>query len=648
MSSTDVLNTTGSAAFQFPEMKVYLGASDGSAPPDSSPTVFSNVYCSRVVQSASGSRLDYAELTWGLTDHLINRTQPANFARMVDVRIPTSPTELKIHRGDYVRESMRLDAAEESLTAQSQMRHYHFGDPLTHYRVWSSKEQDLVSIQDDIVFNPTVDGKTEFNRSTISLTSTDHNLVTGQPYAWTHPEMCDSDSGETYNEQERGEWSLADAVASLLYHLNSAKTFIDYPDYATLQSILSIGPKLRDVRIPLGTSLPAALDTILIPHGFNWYLNYTTASKPTIAIFRIGSGTTKSLKLQAPGGTLDLTQSNVNRLSIDSNIADSFNQVTVIGDFIRREVTLPLYPAWSADTDTLEPYQLAKDGPDFDDNQSTWRLWIANEAGDLDPLVQRLGQYPTVPQLADEEVFDAVVDHRRTIEDPITRITLDPASGAGANATRDQRIPVLVEYSTDAAPPYLWKPAEDGWSVKICPDQIGVYFDGHDIPVELYEAGNNHRLRITGVVAGDTRLKVTATRSATNAVNGRTFEKVLFMPDKWQDIKRQPNFGFASRFVHGDYPADERDDTAAALAYAEKIRDQNHFADLSCEFRLPGWHDEYKIGDLLSEVDGRELSLNAAPAGSTVNRYVQIVERRFEMGSAGPETVLIVDRGVTQ
>lgn len=646
MSSTDVLNTTGSAAFQFPEMKVYLGASDGSAPPDSSPTVFSNVYCSRVVQSASGSRLDYAELTWGLTGHLINRTQPANFARMVDVRIPTSPTELKIHRGDYVRESMRLDAAEESLTAQSQMRHYHFGDSLTGYKVWSSHEQNLVTVQDDIVFNPTVDGKTEFNRSSISLASTDHNLVTGHPFAWTHPEMCDSDSGEAYNEQERLEWTLALAVDSLLYHLNSAKAFIDYPDYATLQSILSIGPKLRDVRIPLGTSLPAALDTILIPHGFNWYLNYTTASKPTIAIFRIGSGTTKSLKLQAPGGTLDLTQSNVNRLSIDSNIADSFNTVTVLGDYIRREVTLPLYPAWSADTDTLEPYQLAKDGPDFEDNQSTWRLWIANEAGDLDPLVQRLGQYPTVPNWL--YVFDNFVPHRRTIEDPITVISLDPASGSGSNATRDQRIPVLVEYSTDAAPPYAWKPVEDGWSVKICGDQIGVYFDGHDIPVELYEAGNNHRLRITGVVAGDARVKATATRSTTNAVNGRTFEKVLAMPDKWQDIKRQPDGDYQSRFVGGGYPAQERDDTAAALAYAEKIRDQNHFADLSCEFRLPGWHDEYKIGDLLTEVDGRELSLNAAPSTSTVNRYVQIVERRFEMGSAGPETVLIVDRGVTQ
>lgn len=642
MSSTDVLNTSGLQAFQFPEMKVYLGASDGSAPPDSSPTVFSNVYCSRVVQSASGSRLDYAELTWGLTAHLINRTQPANFARMVDVRIPTSPTELKIHRGDYVRESMRLDATEESLTAQSQMRAYHFGNALTGYKVWNEHEQEGVTIEDDVVFNPTIDGRTQFNRSNLSFTT----WLPGSPYAWTHPEMCDSDNGETFNGQSRAEWTLPQAVHSMLTLLNEAKPFIDYPNLAAIEAVLTSPPKLRDVRIPLGTHLPAALDTLLIPHGYNWYLNYTTASKPTIAFFKIGAGTVKTLKMQAPGAVLDLTQSNVNRLSIDSNIADSFNTVTVLGDYIRREVTLPLYPAWSADTDAMEPYQLAKDGPDFEDNQSTWRLWIANEAGDLDPLVQRLGKYPIVPNWL--HVFDTFVPHRRTIEDPITVISLDPASGSGSNTNRDQRIPVLVEYCTDAEAPYAWKPAEDGWSVKICGDQIGVYFDGHDIPVELHNAGNKHQLRITGVVAGDARVKATATRSATNAVNGRAFEKVLAMPDKWQDVKRQVAGDFQSRFVVSGYPAEERNDAAAALAYAEKIRDQNHFADLSCEFRLPGWHDEYKIGDLLSEVDGRELSLNAAPSTSTVNRYVQIVERRFEMGLSGPETVLIVDRGVAQ
>jgi hypothetical protein len=64
---------------------------------------------------------------------------------------------------------------------------------------------------------------------------------------------------------------------------------------------------------------------------------------------------------------------------------------------------------------------------------------------------------------------------------------------------------------------------------------------------------------------------------------------------------------------------------------------------------LPGWHVEYKIGDLLTKVAGREISLNAAPSGASENRYVQIVERRFENSdSGGPSTVLIVDRGVAQ
>jgi hypothetical protein len=200
MPTTDVLNTAGSLAFQFPEMKVYIGTGT-NAPPDSSPTVFSNVYCSRVVQSASGSRLDYAELTWALTDHLINRSPPANFARMIDVRIPTSPTELKIHRGDYVRESMRLDATEESLTAQSQMRPYHFGVPVTGYSVWHEPDNDVWTIADDIVFNPTVDGQTQFNRSS-KTQSEAMGLELNDIHLWAHPEMADAWNSQVFNNQD--------------------------------------------------------------------------------------------------------------------------------------------------------------------------------------------------------------------------------------------------------------------------------------------------------------------------------------------------------------------------------------------------------------------------------------------------------------
>jgi hypothetical protein len=273
-------------------------------------------------------------------------------------------------------------------------------------------------------------------------------------------------------------------------------------------------------------------------------------------------------------------------------------------------------------------------------------LWIANEAGDLDTTVSRFGQLPAVPEFWDDIPLTYFTPHRRTIDDPITMIPSDPASASGPTDNRLQRIPVLLEYSVDGGT--TWKPAEDGWSYKVCPDQIGVYFDGHDIPVELYEAGNNHRLRLSGTIASDQRLSYTAYKSATNAVNGRVFAKVYTQPDKFQYIQQLTAGTLASRFAGTDYPADERNDTTAIQSYAEKLRDQNQFADLSCEFRLPGWHDEYKIGDLLTEVDGRELSLNAAPSGSTVQRYVQIVERRFEMGSGGPETVLIVDRGVAQ
>lgn len=646
MPTTDVLNTAGSLAYQYPEMKVYIGSGD-AAPPDSSPTVFSNVYCSRVVQSASGSRLDYAELTWALTDHLINRTQPANFARMIDVRLPVSPTELKLHRGDYVRESMRLDPTEESLTAQSQMRPYHFGEPATAYKVWHEPLNSVRQIQDDIVFNPTVDGQTQFNRSSKSETATMGPTDPNTIYLWAHPELADATYSQTYNDQTRSEWTMQEAVKSLCYLLNPSQTFIYNPSNSELAAIFTSATiPIRDIRIPLGTHLPQALDALLIPHGFNWYLNYTTATKPTIKLFKIGAGAQKTLKLQMPGGVLDLTLSNVNKLSVDSNIADSFNQVTVLGDYKRYEVTLPLHAAWSYAVDAYEPYRLAQDGPDYEENQSAWRLWIANEAGDLDTTVSRFGQLPAVPEFWDDIPLTYFTPHRRTIDDPITMIPSDPASASGPTDNRLQRIPVLLEYSIDGGT--TWKPAEDGWSYKVCPDQIGVYFDGHDIPVELYEAGNNHRLRLTGTIASDQRLSYTAYKSATNAVNGRVFAKVYTQPDKFQYIQQLTAGTLASRFAGTDYPADERNDTTAIQSYAEKLRDQNQFADLSCEFRLPGWHDEYKIGDLLTEVDGRELSLNAAPSGSTVQRYVQIVERRFEMGSGGPETVLIVDRGVSQ
>lgn len=627
---TDVINTSDSLIVTYDEMTVLLGPSSGDPP--GLTDYFENVVCSRVVQSAGGSRMDYAELIFALSDHLENRSQPENFARTVDVRLPDGSGTL-VGRGDYTRESAGVQPEGESLTAQSQLRSYLFGNPLAGYDVHAVATFSEL-IQDDIVFNPTVDNRTLFNMS-------DKNRNGGNPLngrLWVHPECVSGTVGETWQGQIREEWTLAHAVRSLCWLLNPSEPFILNPG-STVIDLLLVGPSVRAVRIPIGTRLPQALDLLLIPLGFNWYIDYTAVDVggglPQIKIFQIGVGTQKELYLQAPGSVLDLAWSNVNQFAVDNNIGDSFNEVTVLGEFEEAECTFPLFAAWDATHDAVSPADLDKDGSEYVGKETVWRLFIANEAGDINPAVNRLGQAPTVPDLTG--VFEYWVPHRRTLQEPLTYIEGTPA----ATVPLQERRTHVVEYSIDAG--VNWLAAAEGWTIKLCPDQIGVLFDMHSIPNELYDAGDDGRLRITGSVFADSRINSTAEKTE-HAVNGRTVEQVMLRPDKFQ---------YRFRNIAGTYQSvltgevDTKDDSTEIQEFAEAIRDQNQYAEIDCEFRLPGWHLEYEIGDLITKIAGREISLDAAPSTAPANRYVQVVERRFEMSATdGPSTVLIVDRGV--
>ena len=628
---TDIINTTDALVARYEEMIVNLGPVGGNPPGLND--LFDDVYCLRVVQSASGSRLDFAELIYNLDDHLINREQPANFARMVDVRFPDGDTTL-IHRGDYVRESASVEQAGESLTAQSQLRGYHFGDPLTGYDVFSVATFDDF-IHSDIVFNPMIDDRTLFNMSDKNRNG---NAIRGRLFV--HPECVSGTVGETWQGQTREEWSLSQAVRALCWLLNPTEDFLLNPATAIID-VLLVGPSVRAVSIPLGTRLPQALDALMIPLGFNWYIDYSTADgidgRPQIKIFQIGVGTEKELKFQLPGAVLDLADSNVNQFATDNNIGDSFNVVTVFGEREESECTFPLFAGWSSTHDLISAADLDKDGADYLTHETVWRLFIANEAGDIDPNTARLGQSPTVPDLTG--VFQLWVPHRRTLQEPLTYIAGTPS----AATSLQERRPHVIEYSIDSGA--TWLASAEGWTIKLCPDQIGILFDMKGIPEELYDAGSAGRLRITGSVFADSRLTHTATRNAW-AVNGRDVENVIVRPEKFQ-YRFRNIAGTYQSVLTGD--ADTKDDSTEIQEFAEAIRDQNQYAEVDCEFRLPGWHTEYEIGDLITKIAGREINLDAAPATAPVNRYVQIIERRFEMtAGGGPSTVLIVDRGVDE
>ena len=624
--TTDAINTAGALVYVYPELTVLLGTPSGTPPGGSS--TFDNVYCSRVVQSAGGSRLDYAELTYSLSDYLTDRDQPDSFSRMVEIRMPDGPKTL-LHRGDYCREAYRITQSGETLAAQSQMRSYHFGTPVKGYDVWSPLAGAKKTIDDDIPFNPTIDDKTLFNMS--SKTRTD-----GLARIWTHPETSQTTVSKAYQGVDRKEWTLRRAVESMCEWLNPSEEFVRNP---TLVELLPLAgaPVIRNLMIPLGTKLPKALDMLLIPRGYNWYVDYDLLpAKPKITIFKIGDGEEKTLFFQAPGESLNLETSNTNQLAIENDIGDSFNQVRVLGQFEEVEVTLPLYPAWDSANDALTAEDLVKSGTEYEGKETVHRMWIANEAGDLDPAIFHWGMNATVPNLS--TVFTTWLPHRRPIREPLTYIggTKDPNS---------QRRPVMVEYSTDTGA--TWLPCDDTFGIKLLPDQIGILFDADSPPEDLVTAGSTGRVRITGTIFGDRRVEGLALKQ-TYSANGRTVEEVISVSEKFQSRWRNTAGPFRSVFLDQEpsQTADERDDTEEIQAYAELIRNQNHYAEVDCEFRLPGWHLEYKIGDLISKVEGRELNLDASPASAPVFRFPQIVQRHFENGEGGPSTVLIVDRGI--
>jgi hypothetical protein len=76
----------------------------------------------------------------------------------------------------------------------------------------------------------------------------------------------------------------------------------------------------------------------------------------------------------------------------------------------------------------------------------------------------------------------------------------------------------------------------------------------------------------------------------------------------------------------------EVDDTRELQKYLEHIRDWDDSADLSCSVTLDGIdHHEYGLGDLITKVDGRNLSLDANSPTATAPKFLQIMGLNMEL-----------------
>jgi len=637
MPNTDVINTTGALHFEYPSWLTRL--SPDSNPPDEAAHVTSELKAVTVKQSAGGQQLDHADLEWWVLSDLTNRTQPANFARMVDVLLPDA-NNTRIHLGDYVTEVEDVGGSEK-LTGQSQMRGYHFG-PMFPGQLWYDKGTPAAEVQTDEppVFNPRIDGRILPNMSDKKNLDTDLDH-----YYWIHPEAGLTTASQTEVDQVPQRWLLAEAVLAMCWSCNPGEDFIENPTRAALATVLNDAPELEDVRLPLDQHLPYYLDRLLQPLGYNWFVDYDTGTveetptteaerhdknKPKIVVFKKGVGTEKELYFQAPGEVLDLDDSNCNQYRIQRRIGDSINSVKVLGDYERAEVTVELYKGWAATDDSRTAEDLDKSDPesDYEAKPTVWRLWVANEGGDYTGLRTEITEAPDF-----STVFTTALPHRRELEDPFTY-----QGGTG----KKERRQIFVEYSIDDGSTWQVVPTSFGQPF-VMPDQIGIIFQGDTPPEELIDAGDDARVRVTGVIAGDSRLTAKADRQ-THAVNGRDVPLVLDVPQKFRLHSVQATGDFASVLSGDSAGAETTDDTTEIEDFAEEIRDQYEIAELDSSFTLPGIHLDYKIGNVITKIAGREISLNAASATAPNPVYVQITGRSITNGP-DPVTTLTVERG---
>lgn len=626
-----------STARRMQRLAVLLGDANGSTPTHLGEVA--HLVPQVIVRNAGGQDLDYCEMEYHLGrtgEHLRNLKVPTGWLREVQVRLIDEVTAFPEHClfwGDIVEQRLRLDARDETVTVQARLdNRIHFGGPLLSYAQRDPINSADVEIQEDPVFNPEIDGTIRGNRSELFHGTTGASL-------FVDPEAVATTTGQSTHGTAPQRWRLDHAVDWICRTLNPDEEFVSNPVVLD-DALFTDAPPVENLRLRRGHHLPDYLDTLLHPLGFDWHVDVFTAGLDDVTrrirIFKLGTGPEREVFWQDVGETRDPALTTLAQFEQTVNVADLANKIVAHGSFERREVTLPLYRGWPESEDVLRVDQLDSSKTagesDYWEHPDAWRLFVANEAGDqrerrtTGPSALQIPSAP--PDLS--SVFTRYVPHRRTLEPCLTRHDDDRG-----------RVPVFLEWSADAGT--TWKEVPPEWGATLLTDMIGVRFEGHQPPAELWNARASGRLRITGTVVGDARLESTWEDLAASPT-GRAVTLFLDVSDRYHDREIVTSGTYRSTiadnaYYTGDF-TDEIDDRPRLATYVRQAGEQELPAAVTCWLTLSGLHVDYAIGDLITKVAGRNISLDRNSDQATAPRYLQV--RGLRWNEIQQTTTLIV------
>ena len=496
-------------------------------------------------------------------------------------------------------------------------------------------------------------------------------------------------------------WTLSGAVKYVVGRGNPDGLYVDVPDFSDLDDTLdSRTPKkgstwydpddpstfdaspivVRDLDVT-GLPWPQALERLLTNHGFKFHFaldqfNSTTseAAEPVwkLKVYRPDDNdpaTQKQLKLQRYGEALDPAKTNAFKIALTRASGEIFNEHLVQTDLAEYEVTLVLSALYTpasadaADATAMKPFQSADGaavvsaanvkkyreyGAD-EDGSGHWDFgsssWVTTPA-DLSDI---LGGADADPKL--------YVKRRRPGKGPL--FTKD--------TTGDRRKPTL-EISTDYAgkKPGIWDgtgtwyAVEGGW--ELLKDRFGIRITA-DNP-EAWSTGNKSinfgvnakssngvvrgisaqakagetrfHLKLTAVIQGDRVAECVAERRDASPT-GYTIRRVIDARERYKfRVIRQK-----TTFNSGSDPVVDRDDISDALHEAYARRAANEFPPLSGPVLIPRLVNGYRIGDRITEIAGRDLSLqtNRGSESGEGPRYPMVVGVEYQL-EGGQRTIL--------
>jgi hypothetical protein len=185
---------------------------------------------------------------------------------------------------------------------------------------------------------------------------------------------------------------------------------------------------------------------------------------------------------------------------------------------------------------------------------------------------------------------------------------------------------VLVEWYDSLLPG--WVPVDISipfFAHKLLTDECGISFTGEQPPMFMMDDGLAARVRVTAVVESDSRITAVAVRQPTS-VNPQVNERVLDVGHGFHARSLHPFSNYYSDVNNGLRAADVTDGRAALRDFVNQAREAWDQAQCAGHMRLEGLdRTNYKVGDLITSIEGRNVTLPLNYASGSDIRYPQVI-----------------------